>query len=77
MKFNINVVEAVRCVRCGRIHERSENTYMTVYGNIYVGESGGILGYDNWSENGVPVNTFCRHCLVEFIRNEGEGIVRI
>lgn len=74
---NFAVVESVVCIGCKKIHERSENTYITVYGNICVGEVGGILGGGNWSESGVPVNTFCKSCLVEFIRTEGKGNVRI
>lgn len=68
---NFVVVESVRCTECRQTHERSENTYITVYGNICVGEVGGILGGGDWSEIGVPVNTFCRQCLVDFINNYG------
>jgi len=68
---NMPIIETIKCQRCGELHERSEETYMTVYGNVCVGERGGILGGGNWSANGVPVNTFCKMCLVTFIENQG------
>ena len=72
---NFEVVESVRCMKCGKIHERSENTYITVYGNICVGEVGGILGGGDWSSSGVPVSTFCQQCLCDFILNyDREGL---
>ena len=67
---NFKVIESVKCIECEETHERTSNSYMTVYGNICVGERGGILGGGDWRSLGVPVNIMCRECFVEFIERE-------
>jgi len=34
----------IHCKKCGTPHEEGSRTYITIEGNIYVGENGGIIG---------------------------------
>lgn len=69
---NFKTVESVECGQCGDTHLRSGNNYITVYGNICVGEHGGIVGNGNWDDFGIPVAIMCRECFVEFIEREAQ-----
>jgi len=50
--MNDDEVKCVKCSVCGRLHEVGTETYFSVYGNITVGEGGGLVG-NNISDYGV------------------------
>jgi hypothetical protein len=60
-------VEAVKCNACGRLHEVTDETYYTVYGNITVGESGGLVGNNLDEEDRVTKSVaYCKpDCLAK------------
>jgi|SRR5690625_646002 len=66
--FDLNTVKTVECLECKELHRTNSEGYLTVYGNICIGKSGGILGGGSWENEGIPVNTLCIECFVEFIR---------
>lgn len=69
------VLEADKCDRCGKLHERvvADNAhklrYLTLVGNLHANYQGGILGNGDWDINKVPVYTFCPECLIQEIRS--------
>lgn len=54
------IVTGAKCCRCGRIHDIKAKSFITISGNIYLGESGGLIG-NNLDENNKVVNDvhFC------------------
>ena len=38
------VVSAVRCEHCGKLHDANGHTYLLVRGEILVGQDGGLVG---------------------------------
>lgn len=68
-----------KCNLCGRVHDKDDNTYVTVQGNIYVGDKGGVIGnnfpleQDTFAINEVNRSVFCWPCFFEAMfqaRNE-------
>jgi hypothetical protein len=68
---------SVNCERCGKGHEIDSDTYVTVYGDIHIGHTGGIVGHnfgfksDPTKKDGPPTQlsramVYCRRpCFVE------------
>jgi len=77
----------VICVDCKKEHDASADTFVTVYGNITVGENGGVVG-DNFAflpgepskkdtENPTRldrVTVFCRECFAEMASKLAENV---
>lgn len=63
-----NTTEAVRCTKCGRLHEIDSETYFTVYGNITIGKSGGLIG-NNFNDKLELTNSpsYCKECLLRIL----------
>ena len=62
-----NLIKAVLCESCGKLHDINSDTYVTVTGNITIGKVGGIVG-DNFREDKVYSSVFCRgNCFREVI----------
>lgn len=61
-------VVCVKCKRCDRLHEKSSDGYVTIEGNVYVGDGGGIIGGQPGEDGSLPVNHFCFPCLVGVIQ---------
>ncbi len=57
-----------KCLRCTEIHKRDSNTYIRVQGNIYVGESGGIIGgkLPDLTDD-LKSSYFCMKCFIQEI----------
>jgi hypothetical protein len=77
----IEVIEAVRCSRCRTLIDRSSEKYLTIKGNLFIGEGGGILGNGDWKRHGIPFHHFCINgCFSNYIleqeRDELHGIKR-
>ena len=64
----IEVVPAVRCNICSKLHRKDSESYFTLVGNIHVGSGGGLLGSGDWSK-GVLVSHFCLRdkCLQRYL----------
>lgn len=61
-------VEYVTCSICGKEHVADGNTFITVFGNIYIGIYGGIVGNNLAGENTVVHATiFCNNCFLDYI----------
>ena len=43
--------EKIVCLNCGKIHKTDAETFLTFYGNVTIGLSGGIIG-NNFSNKG-------------------------
>lgn len=63
-------VKAVKCDKCGKLHEIISNTYITVYGNICFGDGGGLVGNNIDDEDRViNTNSYCYpHCISEILQ---------
>lgn len=63
-------VEAVKCSDCGRLHEENSNKFVTVYGNICLGVSGGLVGNNIDSDGKVaePVAFCYPHCIAKVLK---------
>jgi hypothetical protein len=72
--MNKRIVQAVKCESCGEIHEVGTKTYITVQGNILIGEDGGIV--DNNIIDGKVVNEsiYCIKCFSSLVQ-ASTGIV--
>jgi hypothetical protein len=61
------MVKLYQCGHCGRISE-SGQSFFFVYGNVMIGESGGLIG-NNLSEDGENrvenVSVFCYKCMFD------------
>jgi hypothetical protein len=63
-------VEAIKCSVCGRLYEVTSNKFVTVYGNICLGVSGGMVG-NNIDDNGKvaePVAFCYPHCIANVMK---------
>ena len=57
----LETVASVECQVCKRLHTLGSDTYLTVYGNICIGESGGVVGNNLNNMNEVErVSVYCR-----------------
>ena len=67
--------EQIECLTCHDMHDLDSDTYITVYGNICIGRSGGIVG-NNFDEEGIlnRVMIFCRNreCFNLVVKTLGE-----
>jgi len=73
----IEYVKAVKCGRCGAIHDSHSDTFFTVHGNICLGLYGGIVG-NNFDTNLKKykeeehvlkkIDVFCRQCLIDILK---------
>jgi hypothetical protein len=64
----VDVVEAVRCTRCRSLLRRDSEDYLTIKGNIFVGDGGGVLGNGDWEKHGIPFYHYCINgCFSHFI----------
>jgi len=63
--------ESYSCSKCGRQHKADSAEFRTVYGDITVGLTGGIVG-GNIDEEGVLFRSmvYCTECLVKVIKLE-------
>lgn len=67
----VKAVDAVKCCNCGALMSKDSNDYISIYGNICIGESGGIIGNNLSEDNRVERATiFCRtdKCLEDLIK---------
>jgi len=66
MKQLIHKVNAVKCGKCEKILDIKSDTFMTIYGNICIGTSGGLVG-NNLDENMKVENAsiYCIPCFHE------------
>ena len=63
-------VEAVKCDKCGKLHDAESDTFATVYGNVTIGTSSGVIG-NNFSDDGKLKNesTYCHpKCIAELLK---------
>ena len=70
------LVKCVKCQVCGRLHEVGDESYYSVYGNITVGESGGLVG-NNLSDHGIVEkrSIFCKpDCLAKILGIETKHV---
>jgi len=44
MNYRTEDIKAVRCDECGAIHAKDENSYVTVAGNILIGQDTQVVG---------------------------------
>lgn len=67
-------IVAYRCVKCEKIHTELEQTFFTVYGNITIGMSGGIIGnnIDEYSNEVKNASVYCIQCLIDLLINYRE-----
>jgi len=74
--INEEIIEAVKCTECGKLHRLDEETYLTFIGNLHVGSGGGLLGNGNWDGVGVPVSYWCvnKGCLSDFLLEKEQDI---
>ena len=70
-----HIVESVKCDVCGSLHELKSKDYLSVHGNICVGEGGGIVG-NNFDEDGRVnrISIFCKEKKCLYQRLDSEGI---
>ena len=61
----------VPCHICNKEHPIDSNKYFTVYGDINLGNEGGIVG-GNFDAEGrlFRSQSFCRSCLVDFLKEQ-------
>jgi hypothetical protein len=50
-------IEAVKCIKCGKLHEVDSETYFKLDGTLYIGDSGGLYGPNT-------ITTWCLYCLI-------------
>jgi hypothetical protein len=65
-------IEAVKCERCGRLHDAKLDTFITIYGNVCRGLNKGIIG-NNLDENQKVVGEaiFCYpDCIAKILEIE-------
>ena len=73
----VDVIEAVRCERCRSLLKRDSEDYLTIKGNLFVGEGGGILGNGDWETHGIPYYHFCINgCLSKYTQEIEEDCLR-
>lgn len=82
------VVSAVRCERCGKLHDANGHTYLLVRGEILVGQDGGLVGssfkdadyVDPKTYDSVKVKVlyrsfaYCPPCLIKYLTESTESI---
>ena len=64
-------IEAVECCTCKSLHKLSSNDFITIYGNIMIGESGGIVGNNFSREDNTKLITstvFCKPCFFDLAK---------
>jgi hypothetical protein len=63
-------IQAIKCNICGTLHDITENTFISIDGNICSGSGGGIIG-NNFDDSGKLIRSFifCNttHCMIKFI----------
>jgi len=64
-----NIVHAVCCIACKKLHRMDADTYVRVQGNIYIGHDGGVIG-NNIYEDHVDSTYFCIDCFKRFVTKE-------
>ena len=74
-KMPLEIVKAVRCDKCNKLHEATpENKdFVTIHGNINVGLSESLV--ENSLENGkvISVSVFCVDCFLQIIKKRFEA----
>lgn len=69
----LKIVPSIKCEKsgCNRTHLLDAESYFSVYGNIHVGNKGGIIG-NNFGDNFELKNvmTFCKGCLVRILQEQ-------
>jgi hypothetical protein len=71
-------IQAVKCEKCGNLHDINSETFVRFHGNVYIGMRGGIIGNnfktDKMFENKIDVDDvgstiYCRdyRCLYEIV----------
>lgn len=71
------IVNCVKCLACGKLHETGRNTYLAFAGNVYLGGvENGLIG-DNLDEDGKvkSVTTYCQNveCLDILFKIQWDG----
>ena len=65
----------VKCTACFTMHDVDSDGYLSIYGNICIGRSGGIVG-NNFDDDGMlnRVMIFCRNkeCFNLVVKTLGE-----
>lgn len=51
-------VTAMKCDKCGQLHQVESKTYIQVFGNIVLGENGGMVG-NNLDADGKVTDPSC------------------
>lgn len=64
-----NIIQAVKCIKCGTLHELKSKSYVSVQGNILIGNEGGIVG-NNITEDGIHCTYFCKECFIQYMAND-------
>ena len=57
---------AIECSKCGKLHKKNSNTYVTLKGGVHIGESGGILGRKEGN------TYYCPECFKEEVADKIE-----
>lgn len=82
------VVSAVRCNRCGKLHDANGHTYLLVRGEILVGQDGGLVGSSFKEIEVIDPKTYdpmkvkllyrsfayCPNCLIEYLTESTQSI---
>ena len=63
----IKTIEAVKCMSCGKVHERNSKTFLSVWGNVNIGIEGGIIGNNIEDGRVERVSIYCIDCFRERI----------
>ena len=72
--FEKSVITAIKCDKCGKLHNPKEETFITFYGNVCVGSCGGIIGNNLDDEmKVVKCEVYCRNssCLSHLLEAIG------
>ena len=77
MRMDNNFVKAFKC-QCGKLIEIGSNDYIRFHGNVYVGESGGIIGNnfpdEEYGKDDVESTRLCWHCTIKLLKQTIDSV---
>ena len=67
----LKTIQGVECCKCNALFKRESASYITIYGNIMIGEFGGIVG-SNFSPDDptklIKATVFCKPCFFDLAK---------
>ena len=70
--MTLPVVEAVACSKCGTLYERKSDGYVAFWGNVTIGEAGGVIGNNfDEAEKLIGATILCKNkpaCWEQFLK---------